>query len=234
MINVSRIQLITLIFLGMVLGACQKSEISAQPIPADVSVTSPPTELPTVPASTNTAQPQKKSAQKSGTVIGQPIDCDNDGQDNDFRIDYDGDGIPDDCIIGEDSLLNIENTNFQGSYEENMKSLEKITQGCEEKTQINGNITYSVCTLNGQPVKASEFLTELGDGLSIWFENGQVKAVQRTHNGETFFFDNGKLTVKFEDYGEQRRETVSKEERSEAEELAKTAYQSIFQVFGFR
>lgn len=234
MINVSRIQLITLIFLGMVLGACQKSEISAQPIPAGVSVTSPPTELPTVAASTTTAQPQKKSAQKSGTVIGQPIDCDNDGQDNDFRIDYDGDGIPDDCIIGEDSLLNIENTNSQASYEQSMKSLEQMTQGCEEKTQINGDITYSVCTLNRQPVKASEFLTELGDGLSIWFENGQVKAVQRTHNGETFFFDQGKLTVKFDEYGSERRVTVSTQERSEAEELAKTAYQGIFQVFGFQ
>ncbi|MEA5513221.1 hypothetical protein [Nodularia sp. UHCC 0506] len=221
----SRIQLITLISLGMLLGACQKSEISAQSTPTGASITPVSTVLPTVPPSATTAPPEfqqtniQKPLQKSQPVVGQPIDCD---------------GIPDDCVIGDGSLPNTENTNSQGFYEQSMKSLEQLTQGCEEKTKIDSYFTYSVCTISGRPVKASEFLTELGDGLNIWFEKGQVKAVQRTHNGETFFFENGKLTVKFEDYGEEMRETVSNQERSEAEQLAKTAYQKIFQVFDIR
>ncbi|YAF93971.1 MAG: hypothetical protein AB3A66_15200 [Nodularia sp. CChRGM 3473] len=217
MINLLKIDCVTLIALGILLGACQKSEILAQLTPVTVPQT--------IPASRTILQPQ--SQKKSGKVIGQAIDCDHDGQDNDFRVDYDDDGIPDDCIIGE-------NTNVQNFYDISMKFLEQLTQGCEESTKTDGNITYVVCMIDDQPVKASEFLTDLGDGLSIWFEEGQVKAVQRSHNGEIFFFDNRQLTMKFENYGAEIRDNFSNEERNESEELAQTAYQRIFQVFDIR
>ncbi|OKH22707.1 hypothetical protein [Chroogloeocystis siderophila] len=175
---------------------------------------------------------QSMNATKSRTVIGHAIDCDNDGRDNDYRIDYDADGIPDDCIIGDDnSLTPVDTSNSQSLFDRRIKFLEKLTAGCTENRKVEGNMTYSICIADGQPVKAAEFLTELGDGLNIWFEHGKVIAVLRTHSGEMFFFDNGKLELMFEDYGTQVVVSFTPEDRQEYEDLAQTAYQRIFQVF---
>jgi hypothetical protein len=37
---------------------------------------------------------------RRGVQIGPAIDCDNDGKADDARMDYNGDGVPDDCVIG--------------------------------------------------------------------------------------------------------------------------------------
>ncbi len=44
--------------------------------------------------------PPVTPTKKQGTPIGPAMDCDRDGKSDDSRIDYDGDGIPDDCLIG--------------------------------------------------------------------------------------------------------------------------------------
>jgi hypothetical protein len=223
-----KLKFILLTTLAMLCVGCQKFQ------------TSQPSSAVAVAANTANSQSVYKRSQttlpdseKSGTVIGHAIDCDNDGRDNDYRIDYDADGIPDECISSDDDSLTIaiDTTNSQSLFDARIKLLDELTAGCTENSKVEGNITYNICTTNGQPVKAAEFLTELGDGLSIWFEYGKVKAILRTHSGEMFFFNNGKLELKFEDYGTQVVANFSLEERSEYEELALTAYQRIFQVF---
>ncbi len=249
MLNI-RLQIIIFMTMGVLLG-CQESQVSSQPNPGNSSIAPTVTHsvavskiAPNLP-STESSKSQKKttSPQKTGTTIGQAIDCNNDGKDNGYRIDYDNDGIPDDCITyddngnvikNEEATNNIDTTNPQALYDTRMIALEQLTEGCQENSKVEGDITYTTCILNNRPVQAAEYLTELGDGLIIWFENGNVKAVQRTHNSETFFFDNGRLEVKFEDAGEKVFTTFSNEERSEFEELGRTSSQRIFQKFGIR
>ncbi|NJS16799.1 MAG: hypothetical protein HC787_07860 [Nostocaceae cyanobacterium CSU_2_110] len=101
---------------------------------------------------------------KSGKQIGQLIDCDNDGQQDDARMDYNDDGIPDECILGnEDSQTQIDDS----SYEAAINSLEQLTQNCQESTKTQQYTNYTVCQINGKPVKASESNAEIGDGLGF-------------------------------------------------------------------
>ena len=58
-------------------------------------------------------------------------------------------------------------------YAHRVYQLEQSTQGCRETRKVERNMTYTVCRLNGRPVNASEFLTEFGDGIGYWFENGR-------------------------------------------------------------
>lgn len=136
--------------------------------------------------STNLSKIQAKEF-KPGKMIGPAFDCDNDGQRDDARVDYDGDGIPDECVIGDEKpQAQIDDS----SYENAIDSLEKLTKDCEETQRTKGNIKYTVCIINGQPVKASESISEIGDGLGFWFDNGKVRAIQRFHSQELFIFDN--------------------------------------------
>ncbi|AFZ32119.1 hypothetical protein Glo7428_3653 [Gloeocapsa sp. PCC 7428] len=221
-------QLQSLVFITLVtlFVSCQKSQ-SLKSSPISIGATAP-----TAVAVDSSINLQSMTT-KAGTVIGHAIDCDNDGRHNDYRIDYDADGIPDDCIIGDDESLtaNIDTTTPQNLFDSRLKLLDALTAECVENIKVEGDITYSICTTDGQPVKAAEFLTDLGDGLNIWFERRKVKAILRTHSGEMFFFDNGKLELMFEDRGMQVITSFSPEERQEYEELAQTAYQRIFQVF---
>jgi hypothetical protein len=243
-----RLPFMCFVILGMLLGGCQEAQKSSQPRLENQSIAAP-IKPKTQSSDSSKSQEKNTSPQKKGTIIGQAIDCNNDGKNNGYRIDYDNDGIPDDCITYDDDGNEIQITddeknteavaedsdtsNPQALYNTRMSALEKLTEGCQENTKVEGDITYTACILNNRPVKASEYITELGDGLIIWFANGKVKAVQRTHNGETFFFDNGRLEVKFEDVGEKVFTTFSNEERNEFEELGRTSYQQIFQKFGY-
>lgn len=206
------------ITLAMLCVACQKSHPSRAIVASTISET--------VATESIISQQTTHSHKKAGTVVSHAIDCDNDGRNND-------DGIPDDCISSDaDSLTAVDTTNSQRLFDTRMQLLDELTAGCTEKIKVEGDMTYSICIADGQPVKAAEFLTELGDGLNIWFELGKVKAVLRTHSGEMFFFDSGgKLELMFADYGTQVIDSFNPEERNEYEELAQTAYQYIFQVF---
>ncbi|MEB3215765.1 MAG: hypothetical protein VKN72_05840 [Nostocales cyanobacterium 94392] len=170
---------------------------------------------------------------KSGKQIGQLVDCDNDGQENDARIDYNDDGIPDECVLGnQNSQTQIDDS----SYEAAINSLDKLTQDCQETTKTQQYTNYSVCQINGKPVKASESNAEIGDGLGFWFENGKVIAIQRFHTAELFIFDNdGNLKSAFADNPNiakiEKLTKIADQERKLVKEIQQNGYQDIFKVF---
>lgn len=223
------------IALGCFLGACGHSQVENQPNLA--IATSSTTSLQKPPIVKHT----REKASKSGKMIGQLIDCDNDGQQDDARIDYDDDGIPDECVIGNEtpqvekeslppSKNEPEPQTIKENYQAERKAIEQAIAGCQETQKTENNINYSICKLNGQPVKASESHAELGDGLGFWFKANKVRAVQFFHTGEILIFNDGRLEAKISD--EQTVETVfSDDERNHAEQIAKDGYHKIFQVF---
>lgn len=131
------------------------------------------------------------------------------------------------CSLGN----RIEPATEEAFYNTKVRLLEQITQGCQETKKTQGNITYQICTINGQPVQASEALTEAGDGLGFWFENNKVRAIRFFHNGDLVIFDdNGRLEVVFSDDGKMQT-NFTETERKELEATAKNGYRDIFQVF---
>ncbi|MGF1676688.1 MAG: hypothetical protein ACFCUV_23875 [Rivularia sp. (in: cyanobacteria)] len=192
---------------------------------------------------TQTASQQQKTSKiattknnkqtKSGKQIGQLIDCDNDGQQDDARMDYNDDGIPDECILGnEDSQTQIDHS----SYEAAINSLEQLTKNCQESTKTQQYTNYTVCQINGKPVKASESNAEIGDGLGFWFDNGKVIAFQRFHTGELFIFDHdGNLKSTFADNPNtgkiEKLAKIPDQERKFLDEIQQNGYQDIFKVF---
>ncbi|MBD2456202.1 hypothetical protein H6G80_19255 [Nostoc sp. FACHB-87] len=170
------------------------------------------------------------SGVKESKIIGGAIDCDNDGRQNDSRIDDDGDGIPDRCEIGHSATAKQEIDTPKQLFEKLMQSLTEMTEGCEDKTKVKAGVVYRICTINNEPVTASEALLEVGDGVGFWFRNNKVIAIRYFHSGETLFFDDEQLIAKFSD-DEKLQSEFSDEERREAENLAQSGYQNIFQVF---
>ncbi|MGD1912170.1 MAG: hypothetical protein ACFB2X_15320 [Rivularia sp. (in: cyanobacteria)] len=171
---------------------------------------------------------------KTGKLIGAAFDCDNDGQADDSRIDYDGDGIPDDCLVVDED--EIEPIIDESSYETVMNSLNLLSGDCKETEKIQGNIKYTICKLGGKPVKASESHNELGDGIGFWFLEGRVIAAQRFHNGELFVFDyDGKLSSMFAENQKtgkiEKLASIPDEDRKSAEKYLYNGYQNIFKVF---
>lgn len=119
-------------------------------------------------------------------------------------------------------------------YAHRVYQLEQSTQGCRETRKVERNMTYSVCRLNGRPVKASESLTELGDGLGYWFENGQVVAIQQFHDGTLILFNQGKVTELYVDGGSDIQKDFSPQERQRLETMARNGYRDIFRRLNVR
>ena len=115
-----------------------------------------------------------------------------------------------------------------------MYQIEQLTKGCRETRRVERNMTYTVCRLNGRPVRASESLTELGDGIGYWFKNGQVVAIVRFHDGSTIFFNRGKLAEVYFDGGAEVQSEFSATERQELETLARNGYRDIFRRLNVR
>ncbi len=238
----------SLLVLTSLLTACNKSQVSTPSTSAiAASTNTSPSEQKSQDASktrkeTLPKSTSKKQAQKPGKIIGGAIDCDNDGKQNDSRVDYNGDGIPDECVIGSSSEQEkvseitsageeeIEPATSEAIFDSQIKYLEEMTEGCDEATKTEAGVNYNICTINDKPVKASEALLEAGDGLGFWFENNKVVAIRYFHTGDILFFNDGKLTVKFSD-DKQVQDTFTDEERQHAEDLAKDGYRKIFQVF---
>lgn len=197
----------------------------------------------------------KKSAvvqpPKSAKMIGHLIDCDSDGLQDDARMDYNGDDIPDECVIGNENFQvktdesdeaneedNIEPATDESFYQSEVNSLEELTKGCEESKKTEGSVNYSVCQLDGKPVQAAEAHVELGDGVGFWFENGKVKALRYFHSGELFFFEDGKLVRMYYDDAKTGKTTMKttfdEKERNSIEETARNGYGDIFQNFDIR
>lgn len=180
----------------------------------------------------STTSNSQTPAAKESKIIGGAIDCDNDGRQNDSRIDDDGNGIPDRCVIdtSANAQQKIKTESTKEIFDTLMQALTEMTEGCDEATKVRAGVSYRICTINNQPVAASEALLEVGDGVGFWFKNNKVVAIRYFHSGETLFFDDETLIAKFSD-DEKLQSNFTNEERREAENLAKEGYQTIFQVF---
>lgn len=127
----------------------------------------------------------------------------------------------------------IEPATDEAFYNGTVQQLEQSTKGCKKNRRNVGNMTYQICTINGQPVQASESLTQEGDGLGYWFKNKQVRAIRFFHNGDLAIFNDGKLAALFYD-GDKMKTDFTASERKELEATARTGYRRIFQVFKIR
>ncbi|OKH39996.1 hypothetical protein NIES2119_03345 [[Phormidium ambiguum] IAM M-71] len=127
----------------------------------------------------------------------------------------------------------IEPATDEAFYNGTVQQLEQSTKGCKKSRKTIGNMTYEICTINGQPVQASEALTQEGDGLGYWFKNRQVRAIRFFHNGDLAIFNDGKLAALFYD-GDKMKTDFTASERKELEATARTGYRQIFQVFKIR
>ena len=119
-------------------------------------------------------------------------------------------------------------------YSRQIDRLEQLSQGCRESHKVEESMTYQVCRRNNQIVKASESLTEFGDGLGFWFDKGQVVAVERFHDGSLMVFNRGRLTEMYLDGGSEVQKRFSTRERRELENLAKNGFQDIFKKLNIR
>lgn len=174
-----------------------------------------------------------KLKKRNGRIIGSAT-CDDDGLENDVRVDYNGDGMPDECVSAN---LKIDHPTInESSFATVNSSLQSLAEGCEESKKTQGNIVKSICRKNGEIVKASESHAELGDGIGYWFSQNRVVAVQRFHTGETFiFYRNGELSSKFADNfktGKTEKITNFNDKQIQEADTLISGYQSILQAFG--
>ncbi len=163
---------------------------------------------------------------KPGRQIGQAIDCDRDGQQDDIRIDDNGDGIPDRCLLNQ-----IKPVMNQANYTQELKQLQ--AQPCEKATKTVKNVSYIMCSTNAGKtiVSASEALLEAGDGVGFWLKGDRVRAIVFFHSGEVVFFNRGVLEAQISDKG-QVTTVFTADQRQQFERLEKDGVQRILQKFG--
>ncbi|NJM98866.1 MAG: hypothetical protein HC800_18450 [Phormidesmis sp. RL_2_1] len=90
----------SLMLLGGLLAVC-KPVMSAFKTAHSASALSPS-------ALSSSSQSSPSTRHKTETAVGEPvgpaIDCDGDGFNNDSRVDFDNDGVPDECITGREEI----------------------------------------------------------------------------------------------------------------------------------
>ncbi|MGB5962660.1 MAG: hypothetical protein WBG73_18620 [Coleofasciculaceae cyanobacterium] len=185
----------------------------------------------------------EKTEKIASTMIGPAIDCDGDGKQNDARIDDDGDGIPDRCLLGSQAgnsqaqEIQVERRTEPVSAEvirSEWKAMQKQLEECTIARRTDKSMTYSLCRRNnGQILQVSEALTEFGDGLGYWLRGDQIRAVQFFHSGEVWFFQNGRLQAILTDgVPSQVQTSFSPQELNQARLLVPNGHRKILQRFG--
>ncbi|MEO1186647.1 MAG: hypothetical protein AAFX46_19050, partial [Cyanobacteria bacterium J06636_27] len=176
---------------------------------------------------------------RNGRIIGSAT-CDNDGLENDYRVDFDGDGMPDECVTANarmHPLILQDDINF---VRDTVNSLEK---GSQVTSKEQGNFTYYLWKKNGEIVKAIKSKKGSATSVQYWFYLGKPFAVQRiddstrsTVKNTIFIYDkNGNLYSVYEVFGGEGDNSkhitkFSNQQLQEAERLF-NGYQEIFNVF---
>ncbi len=163
---------------------------------------------------------------KPSRQIGQAIDCDRDGQQDDIRMDDDGDGIPDRCLLNQ-----IKPVMNRANYDRELKELQ--AQPCEKNQKIIKNISYMVCSTKGGKtiVSASEALMEVGDGVGLWLKGDRVRAIVFFGSDKVVFFNRGVLEAQMSDKGGVTT-VFTAGERQHFERLEKDGVRRILQKLG--
>ncbi|WP_341735430.1 hypothetical protein [Microcoleus sp. CAWBG640] len=163
---------------------------------------------------------------KPGRQIGQAMDCDRDGQQDDIRMDDDGDGIPDRCLLNQ-----IRPVINRANYDRELKQLQ--AKPCQKATKTVKNVSYMMCSTDGGKtiVSASEALLEAGDGVGFWLKGDRVRAIVFFGSGDVVFFNGGVLESQMSDKGEVTT-VFTADERRQFEGLEREGVRRILQVFG--
>lgn len=181
-----------------------------------------------------------KIKKRNGRIIGSAT-CDGDGKENDVRVDYNGDGMPDECVTAN---LKIHPIVQEETIETVNITLNYLEKGCNTTSKSQGNYDYYICQKDGEIVKAIKSQKESASSVYYWFENEKPLAIQRIDNSNqssisnTFFvyYPNGELSSIFEVYGgegdsSKRILNFNNEQIQEAKKLI-NGDREIYQVFG--
>ncbi|MFM9264804.1 hypothetical protein [Tychonema sp. BBK16] len=165
---------------------------------------------------------------KPSRQIGQGIDCDQDGQNDDLRMDDDGDGIPDRCLLNQvKPIMN------RANYDRELKQLQ--AQPCQKATRIVKNVSYQMCSINGGSkiiISASEALMEVGDGVGYWLKGDRVRAIVFFGTGQVIFFNRGVLEAQILDDKREVTTVFTADERRHFERLERDGVKNILKIFG--
>lgn len=181
-----------------------------------------------------------KIKKRNGRIIGSAT-CDGDGKENDVRVDYNGDGMPDECVTAN---LKIHPSIQEETLETVSSTLNYFAKGCQTTSKTQGNYDYYICKKDGEIVKAIKSQKESVSSVYYWFENGKPLAIQRIDDSNQssisniffVYYPNGELSSIFEIYGgegdnSKRILNFNNGQIQEAKNLI-NGYQEIYQVFG--
>jgi len=183
----------------------------------------------------------KEIKKRNGRIIGSAT-CDGDGKENDYRVDFDGDGMPDECVSANYKTHPLIQEASVDSVNSTLNYLEKGSQVTSRK---EGNFTYYLWRKNGKITKAIKSdNTNLANSVNYWFMEGKPIAVFQTDNSSgsqvrnTYFiyYPNGELSSIFELFGPEMLNSrrileFNNQQLQEARSL-KDGYKEIFNVFG--
>ena len=159
---------------------------------------------------------------------GSHYDCDKDIRPDIGFFDVTGDGVPN-CV---NELID------DRTYQKVISSLDELTQGCQATEKIQ-EYFYTVCILNGNPVKATHSLVKGMDGYTYWFSADKLIALEDLTSGELFVFNyDGTLSSMFTKNlknGETKKVVnINDKDRKVAELRIGETYKEIVTVFNLK
>jgi hypothetical protein len=118
-------------------------------------------------------------------------------------------------------------------YKKDIYRIDRLAYGCQKQKKEVKSITYEICRSKGKIVTVSEAITDYGDGIGYWFENGKVVAIRYFHDSTLVTFKGNKVSA-FYDSGSENSTKPTSLARKQFETAAASGYKSIFKVFGVR
>jgi len=182
-----------------------------------------------------------KLKKRNGRIIGSAT-CDNDGKENDVRVDFNGDGMPDECVTAN---LKIHPLIQEESVDSISSTLNYIEEGSQVTSRKEGNFTYYLWKKDGKIAKAIKSQKESSNSVIYWFMEGKPLAVfevvdrndgSQLSNTYYVYYPNGELSSIFELFGPEMLNSrrileFNNQQLQEARNL-KNGYKEIFNVFG--
>lgn len=181
----------------------------------------------------------EKLRKRNGRIIGS-ASCDGDGIENDVRVDFNGDGMPDECVSAN---LRMHPLILQDNIDFVRDTVNNLEKGSQVTSKEQGNYIYYLWKKNDEVVKVIKSKKESASSIQYWFYLGKPFAVQRIDDSNSssvkntifIYYKNGQLYSIYEIFGGEGDNSkhiteFNKQQLQEAANLF-NSYQEIFQVF---